>query len=91
VALSQETTGSSTVSRDLTRPAGWYVLKPVVVSGHGQAYKVEEGQGRKARVVLAPPGASENTESPATENQSPPPIVDRTEFYREGKDKRWSR
>ncbi|CEL56098.1 hypothetical protein RSOLAG1IB_07551 [Rhizoctonia solani AG-1 IB] len=60
-------------------------------SGHGQAYKVEEGQGRKARVVLAPPGASENTESPATENQSPPPIVDRTEFYREGLLTEWKR
>ncbi|CCO29833.1 hypothetical protein BN14_03854 [Rhizoctonia solani AG-1 IB] len=62
-------------------------------SGNGQAYEVEECQGRAARTILAPPSATRNTESTSSPlgQQSPSSSTNQTKFYREALLTEWKK
>ncbi|KAF8746941.1 hypothetical protein RHS02_00509, partial [Rhizoctonia solani] len=70
VALSQVTTGFFSVGNNPAPQKVYSILRHAVVSGHGHAYEVEQGQGKAARVITASPGIVGSTETPIGEEIS---------------------
>ncbi|ELU36925.1 hypothetical protein AG1IA_09045 [Rhizoctonia solani AG-1 IA] len=70
VALSQVTTGFFTVGKNPAPQKVYSILRHAVVSGHGHAYEVEQGQGKATRVITASPGIVGSTGTPIGEQIS---------------------
>ncbi|GAB1526886.1 hypothetical protein RhiTH_010060 [Rhizoctonia solani] len=82
LALSHVTTGFFTVGNNPVPQKVYSILRHAVVSGHGHAYEVEQGQSKAARVITASPGIVGSTETPIGEEISSV-HTGQIRFYRE--------